>query len=40
MSSEETARLYYQLFNERRLDEAGQLIDPQAVFHYLPTRSG
>lgn len=38
MSSEETARLYYQLFNERRLDEAGQLIDPQAVFHYLPTR--
>jgi len=38
MSSEQIARLYYQLFNERRLDEAGQLIDPQAVFHYLPTR--
>lgn len=38
MSSEQIARRYYQLFNERRLDEAGQLIDPQASFHYLPTR--
>jgi predicted ester cyclase len=38
MSPEQIARLYYQLFNERRLDEAGALIDPQAVFHYLPTR--
>ena len=38
MSSERIARRYYQLFNERRLDEAEQLVDPQAVFHYLPTR--
>jgi hypothetical protein len=38
MSSEQIARLYYRLFNERRLDEAGELVDPQAVFHYLPTR--
>jgi predicted ester cyclase len=38
MSPEQTTRLYYQLFNERRLDEAGKLVDPQAVFHYLPTR--
>ena len=38
MSSEQITRLYYQLFNERRLDEAGELVDPQAVFHYLPTR--
>ena len=38
MSSEDIVRLYYQLFNERRFDEAGQLVDPQAVFHYIPTR--
>lgn len=38
MSSEEIARLYYQYFNERRLDEATELVDPQAVFHTLPTR--
>jgi hypothetical protein len=38
MEPTETARLYYQFFNERRLDEAGQLVDPQAEFHYLPTR--
>ena len=30
--------MYYQFFNERRLDEAAQLVDPQASFHYLPTR--
>jgi predicted ester cyclase len=35
---EQIARRYYQLFNERQWDEAGQMIDPQAVFHYLPTR--
>jgi predicted ester cyclase len=28
------ARRYYQLFNERRLDEAERLVDPQAVFTY------
>jgi len=38
MSAEDIARHYYQFFNERRLDEAGALVDPQAVFHYLPTR--
>jgi ketosteroid isomerase-like protein len=38
MSNEEFARLYYQLFNERRLDEAGQLIHPQAVFLTVPTK--
>jgi predicted ester cyclase len=32
------ARRFYRLFNERKLDEATQLIDPQASFHYLPTR--
>ena len=35
---ESLARQYYQLFNERRLDEAGLLVDRQASFHYLPTR--
>jgi predicted ester cyclase len=33
----DVARLYYRLFNERRLDEAGQLVDPEAVIHYVPT---
>jgi len=32
------ARRYYDYFNERRFDEAGQLVDPQAVFHYVPTK--
>ena len=35
---EQIARQYFQLFNERRIDDASQLIDPQASFHYLPTR--
>lgn len=38
MSPEQIARLYYQCFNERRLDEAAGLVDPQALFHYVPTR--
>jgi len=38
MTPEQIARLFYQYFNERRLDEAAQLVDPQAVFHYVPTR--
>jgi ketosteroid isomerase-like protein len=37
MSPEDLARTYYRLFNERRLDEAGALVDPQASFHYIPT---
>jgi predicted ester cyclase len=31
------ARLYYRLFNERRLDEAGRLVHPEAEFHYVAT---
>ena len=38
MASEQIARRFYDFFNERRLDDAAQLIDPQASFHYLPTR--
>jgi hypothetical protein len=38
MTPEELVRLYYRLFNERRLDEAGELVDPLASFHYLPTK--
>ena len=37
-ATEMLARQFYQLFNERRLDDAGQLVDRQASFHYLPTR--
>ncbi|MBI4476834.1 MAG: ester cyclase [Acidobacteria bacterium] len=38
MTPEQLARLYYQLFNERRFSEATELVDPEAIFHYLPTR--
>ncbi len=38
MTAEETARHYYQLFNDRRLDAAAELVDRHAVFHYVPTR--
>jgi hypothetical protein len=38
MTPEHVARLYYRLFNERRFDEAGALVDPYASFHYIPTR--
>jgi hypothetical protein len=38
MRPDRIARRYYHLFNERRLDEAEQLVDPSATFHYLPTR--
>jgi hypothetical protein len=38
IAPEHVARLFYQLFNERRLDEAAHLVDPQAEFHYVPTR--
>jgi hypothetical protein len=31
-------REYYRLFNERQLDEAARFVDPQASFHYVPTR--
>jgi len=35
---EKVARRYYDLFNDRQLDEAAALVDPQAAFHYIPTR--
>lgn len=35
---EKVARQYYQLFNARKLDEAAELVDRQATFHYIPTR--
>ena len=38
MTPEQLLRKYYALFNERRLDEAGELVAPNASFHYLPTR--
>lgn len=38
MNAEQIARRYYQLFNERRFSEAAELVDAQAVFHYVPTR--
>ncbi|MBI1873776.1 MAG: ester cyclase [Acidobacteria bacterium] len=38
MTPEQIARRYYQLFNDRRFTEAEELVDAQAVFHYLPTR--
>jgi hypothetical protein len=38
MDSKQVARLYYRQFNERRLDDAGKLVDAQAEFIYLPTR--
>jgi hypothetical protein len=38
MGPEEVARTYYRLFNERRFDEAEQLIDAHTCFHYVPTK--
>jgi predicted ester cyclase len=38
MTPVQIARLFYQYFNERRLDEAAELVDPQVSFHYVPTR--
>lgn len=38
MTVEQIAQRYYQLFNDRRFNEAVELVDAQAVFHYLPTR--
>jgi predicted ester cyclase len=35
---EQMVRRYYELFNERKLDEAAEFVDRQATFHYLPTR--
>ena len=38
MTPEQIARRYYQLFNERRLNEAVAMVDAQAIYYYLPTR--
>jgi hypothetical protein len=38
MTPEQIARLFYEYFNERRLDDAARLVDPRASFHYVPTR--
>ena len=38
MSPERIARRFYELFNDRRLDEAERLVDACATFHYVPTR--
>lgn len=38
MTPEQIARRYYELFNDRRIDEAKELVDTQATFHYVPTR--
>lgn len=38
MDATAVVREYYRLFNERQLDEAARLVDPQASFHYMPTR--
>ena len=38
MNAREIAHRYYALFNGRRLDEAERLVDPYAVFHYVPTK--
>lgn len=32
------ARRYYQYFNQRRFDEAGDFVHPEAVFTYVPTK--
>jgi hypothetical protein len=29
---------YYRYFNERRFDDAGQLMHPEATFHYVSTK--
>jgi ketosteroid isomerase-like protein len=38
MTNKNIARRYYQYFNERRFDEAGEFVHPEAVFTYVPTR--
>ena len=38
MTPSHIARRYFRYFNERRFDEAGELVHPEAMFHYVPTR--
>ncbi len=38
MTLKTIARRYYRYFNERRFDDAGELVHPEAVFTYVPTR--
>jgi predicted ester cyclase len=35
---ERIGRRFYELFNDRHFDQAEQLVDPYATFHYVPTR--
>lgn len=37
MTPEQIARRYYQLINDRRLDDAAAMVDGQAIYYYLPT---
>jgi len=32
------ARRYYDYFNDRLFDDAGQLVHPEAIFYYVPTK--
>ena len=38
MTADQVVRRHYQFFNERRFDEAIEHIDPEAIFHTIPTR--
>ncbi len=38
MTPEQIARRYYQLLNERRLEDAAAMVDAHAIYYYLPTR--
>ena len=38
MSPEQIARLYYQYFNERKLEAAAALVDRAAAFRYVPSK--
>ena len=37
MTPTSIARRYYRYFNERRFDEAGEFVHPEANFQYVPT---
>ena len=38
LTGAQIARRFYELFNSRELKEAEKLVDPHAIFHYVPTR--
>ena len=37
MTPTSIARRFYRYFNERRFDEAGEFVHPEATFEYVPT---